>query len=78
MISIKCFGMSREIAENGKIALPKENMTVKELRQHLEDEYGHRFSFEGFMIAVNHEYAMDDTPITSADEVAIIPPVSGG
>ncbi len=29
-------------------------------------------------IAVNHEYADDDTPIHPGDEVAIIPPVSGG
>jgi molybdopterin converting factor subunit 1 len=29
-------------------------------------------------VAVNHEYATDDTPLSPGDEVAIIPPVSGG
>jgi MoaE-MoaD fusion protein len=29
-------------------------------------------------VAVNHEYATDDTVIRPCDEVAIIPPVSGG
>jgi molybdopterin converting factor subunit 1 len=29
-------------------------------------------------VAVNHEYAADDHPISPGDEVAIIPPVSGG
>lgn len=28
--------------------------------------------------AVNHEYAVDETPLHEGDEVAIIPPVSGG
>ncbi len=29
-------------------------------------------------VAVNHEYATDDTALSAGDEVAIIPPVSGG
>jgi molybdopterin converting factor subunit 1 len=29
-------------------------------------------------VAVNHEYADDDQPLHPGDEVAIIPPVSGG
>jgi molybdopterin converting factor subunit 1 len=30
------------------------------------------------LVAVNKRYARDDQAITSADEVAIIPPVAGG
>lgn len=29
-------------------------------------------------IAVNHEFAPDDRPLAATDEVAAIPPVSGG
>jgi molybdopterin converting factor subunit 1 len=29
-------------------------------------------------VAVNHEYATDDHPLRPGDEVAVIPPVSGG
>jgi len=29
-------------------------------------------------VAVNHEYATEDTSLADEDEVAIIPPVSGG
>lgn len=30
------------------------------------------------MVAVNHEFAADDLPLSPGDEVALIPPVSGG
>jgi molybdopterin synthase sulfur carrier subunit len=30
------------------------------------------------LVAVNQKYARDDQQVTTADEVAIIPPVSGG
>lgn len=30
------------------------------------------------LVAVNQRYARPDTPVTDADEVAIIPPVAGG
>ena len=29
-------------------------------------------------IAVDQQFALDDTPVTNAKEVALIPPVSGG
>jgi molybdopterin converting factor subunit 1 len=29
-------------------------------------------------VAVNHDFAGDDRPLAPADEVAVIPPVSGG
>ena len=35
-------------------------------------------SLNGFLIAVNQEYAEDDLEIKAMDEIAIIPPVSGG
>ncbi len=31
-----------------------------------------------FFVAVNHKYATDSDVISSKDEVALIPPVSGG
>ena len=30
------------------------------------------------LIAVNAQYASDDTPISALDELAVIPPVAGG
>jgi molybdopterin synthase catalytic subunit len=33
---------------------------------------------DGLLFAVNREYAPEDTPLAAGDEVALIPPVSGG
>lgn len=40
----------------------------------LEDD----IPFDSFMCAVNHEYAALETLLSDGDELALIPPVSGG
>lgn len=44
----------------------------------LEQQYPQLKELASYMIAVNDEYANADTIIHPGDEVAIIPPVSGG
>jgi len=51
--------------------------TVGELRHYLEAETS-LGSLDGIMIAVNEEFANDDLIIEDNDEIALIPPVSGG
>ncbi|NDC43347.1 MAG: MoaD/ThiS family protein, partial [Chitinophagia bacterium] len=52
--------------------------TVGAFRQQLLTEYAGLLQLRTFAIAVNGEYAADEDLIKPGDEVAIIPPVSGG
>jgi molybdopterin synthase sulfur carrier subunit len=78
-INILAFGIAKEIfgASTIGIELPAgaNTATFKNL---LEDKYPKLKQLASYMVAVNNEYAEDKLVITERDEVAIIPPVSGG
>ena len=78
MIKIHCFGISREYAGGDEILLNQNSISVGSLRTLLREMYPKFSEFNRYMIAVNQEYAGDIEMISSSDEVAIIPPVSGG
>ncbi|MNL69681.1 ThiS family protein [compost metagenome] len=52
--------------------------SVGELRAKLYDQYPSLEKLNSLMIAVNKNYAADDVLINATDEIALIPPVSGG
>jgi molybdopterin converting factor subunit 1 len=52
--------------------------SVTKLKRLLEERYPGLAKLGSYMIAVNNEYASDAQMISEGDEVAIIPPVSGG
>lgn len=77
--SIKAFGISREIV-GGKVLeleLP-EGHTISELKHHLFQKYPTFNDLKSLYVAVNNEYASDETVLKAGDEIALIPPVSGG
>jgi len=78
MIKIKCFGVAKEIVDKDILEMEPSGLSVKELRANLLEAYPEFSKINGFMIAVNQEYATDEMTIAASDEVAIIPPVSGG
>ena len=56
-----------------------EGATVGVLLQVLSEEFPKLTSaLETTLIAINHEYAFPDDPLSQGDEVALFPPVSGG
>lgn len=77
-ITLKCFGIVRDILGSDIHQLDEQRLSVKELRSLLNTKYHQMTQISGYMVAVNQTYASDDKMITSQDEVAIIPPVSGG
>lgn len=50
---------------------------VESLRRRLADDH-EALSGAVFRVAVNHSYVGEDAALTRGDEIALIPPVSGG
>jgi len=74
-----CFGIARDITGKRKLQLEATpGLTAGELQQTLLGEYPKFRTLASLKLAVNQVYANEDTPIHEGDEVAIIPPVSGG
>ncbi len=79
-VRVRCFAAVREIVGAGELII--ELPEGSSLRQ-LVDQIGDRFpQLEGLasslLLSVNREYAPYHKKLTPGDEVALIPPVSGG
>ena len=78
-MKVLAFGIAREIFGSASVDVPADGLsTAAELQDVLKHQYPRLAQLSSFMIAVNGEYAQADTIIYEGDEVAIIPPVSGG
>lgn len=78
-IHILAFGIVKEFFGGPSIALELQGrLTVAGLKEKLEATYPHLKRLRTYMVAVNDEYAEDELVIRPEDEIAIIPPVSGG
>jgi molybdopterin converting factor subunit 1 len=79
MLTILTFGIAKDIAGGDRLEWACElPISVAELKSQLQARYPSLAALRFFQIAVNEAYATDDLLIQSGDEVAIIPPVSGG
>ena len=81
-MTVLLFGVTRDIVGNGSLSIPDAKAgsldTVGELKAYLHDKYPHLRAISSLAVAVNKAYARDADPIGSLDEIALIPPVSGG
>lgn len=75
---MKLFGIAREIVGSSNIVIEEAIPTVEKLLDHLKSEYTQLNKLTSLLVAVNSEYASADAEIGTNDEIAIIPPVSGG
>ncbi len=80
-MEVLLFGIAKDIVGrspimiSGKEAQPT---SVQELKEFLIKEFPDFAKLTSFAVAVNNEYASGDVSLTDKDEIAIIPPVSGG
>ena len=78
-ITVKLFASSREIIGKDKITLKlSEKMTALDLRRMILEQFPQVARKIQFVIAINRKIADDATTLDQMDEVAILPPVSGG
>lgn len=75
---IKTFGITKDILGAKEVVFEMEGNKVGELRIELIAQYPDIKSLNSMLIAVNNAYADDETALLEADEIALIPPVSGG
>ncbi|WP_419699143.1 MoaD/ThiS family protein [Mucilaginibacter sp. NFX135] len=78
-INVLAFGVAKEIFGNSQVNLELTNdATIYNLKYLLEQQYPRLKQLASYMVAVNNEYALPGDTIHERDEIAIIPPVSGG
>jgi molybdopterin converting factor subunit 1 len=78
-ITVLLFGITRDITGQNTIQQPlPAQARVSDLMEQLQNQYPRLSEIRALLVAVNGEYAEPDTPLTPTDEVALIPPVSGG
>ena len=75
---IKTFGIAYDILGGREVNLEVPATTVGELREALLARYPALQELRSLFIAVNQSYADDSQGLRPEDEIALIPPVSGG
>jgi MoaD family protein len=78
MVRVRLFAALRELAGGSQVEAS--GRTVGELADAIAAEHGERFAaiVAASSFVVNGERADRATPVADGDEVAILPPVSGG
>jgi molybdopterin synthase sulfur carrier subunit len=78
-ITVKFFAVGREIVGESElvVALP-DGATAATLTTLLKETYPQFQTLKSLLIAVNEDYAEPDVALNEGDDVAVIPPVSGG
>lgn len=79
-LKIKAFGITKDILgkREVEVTLTGDNVSVGSLRNELEQKHPRLKELRSLLIAVNNNYASDEDALHENDEIALIPPVSGG
>ena len=78
MITVKLFGIAKDIVGNNTLNIEQELGSVDDLLTYLKSEYPRFKDLTSLLVAINDEYANATDRIKSEEQVALIPPVSGG
>jgi molybdopterin converting factor subunit 1 len=78
-INILTFGITREILNSSELSWDLDKgSTIDQFRLLLQEKYPGLIALNSLFIAVNEEYAEGNYVIQDGDNIALIPPVSGG
>ena len=78
-MEVLCFGIAKEITNTSALKIDTASInTVAELKAHLLSQFPAFKDYFEFRVAVNQEFALEDQALNGNEEIAIIPPVSGG
>lgn len=78
-IRVLVFGAAKDMVGSSSVSIAAEpGITAGALIEQLRSTYPALAKLSSFALAVNGSYANTNTTIAAGDEVAIIPPVSGG
>jgi len=78
-LTIALFGITREIVGRPTLELTtSDGQSVQNLLAELRQQYPALGKLSSLAVAVNNDYVTDDTALHERDEIALIPPVSGG
>ena len=79
VLEVLFFGISSDIVGGGNISFSlSQNSSVLHFKEQLQRKYPKLSQINSYAIAVNENYATNETLLKENDVVAIIPPVSGG
>ncbi|MBS1555903.1 MAG: MoaD/ThiS family protein [Bacteroidetes bacterium] len=77
-LKIKTFGAARDMMGGKEVVIKINGTNVCDLRKTLVATYPALADLRSLLIAVNQQYAEDSQQLKETDEIALIPPVSGG
>mgnify|MGYP002778514433 FL=1 len=78
-ITIKFFALGRELVGTNALTLEiPDNATVQDALAALSTQHPKFSELPSFLVALNTAYTERTAALSDGDEVAIIPPVSGG
>ncbi|HEY7660151.1 MAG TPA: MoaD/ThiS family protein [Actinomycetota bacterium] len=77
-VRVRLFAALRELADDAEVEA--EGETVDDVVRALAERFGTRFEqiARAGSVVVDGDRASPDTPLTGGEEVALLPPVSGG
>ena len=77
-LKIKAFGVTKDYLGGKEATIEIKGQTVGDLRAELNARYPQLLGLRSLYIAVNRDYADESRMLELTDEIALIPPVSGG
>ena len=79
-MKIISFGITKDITGSMFIDFDAgtEKLTIAELKENLFEKFPELRKLKSLSFALNNAYTTNDTIVCDKDEIALIPPVSGG